>query len=624
MAQVDTHSAFRHSSQHSNYYYPSTSPNHSSSSSSSNSRHSSPRTASTAPQRYYSPSQCYSPPEDHSSYHYRNFQPPPRQNPPIDNTRSHEEPDYSFPAYERVISSETPTPKPIEEEEEEDDKDDYEVVESGATDSPNSLKSASQSVVLPHISDDIWTERGPAPSRQVDYLSHDWQEPDIWSSWRYIRKEKAGYPQNGARLENASWRTWAKSKYKLKTITPETLNWFESCQNFVVDCFRLKDCDVTWLYGPLQSQVGSLVRAHTEPASPATSPSTTPRHKMSRSSSFNTPSKPILKKRSYSEVMLTSFVGKTHGNLLTRAAQAVQEERQREMEEKELREEQRKNPLTPTHVLRSQQRIRRKGSTDLASISLGSPESPFVITQISTSRSEYPVRTDYFGANWTSTSNSGGQTPSASKHIHFNDLVEQCIAVDIKDDDLIAIDDESEDEGLFMRPRHPPKIEHSTIAKLPATTLRPGDEPSREPPQVIFNVSQELEPSSGFYYEEGGGFSSSASPPEFPPRFEDPIDDFSFDHPFTSSASSENSIPSNTTSSTSSSDINLDEENQRRASVAAIPIPTARSISSRNHRGMAGEDDDEGIGIVGLAADAISTAKDLVGVLWNAGWGGRR
>jgi hypothetical protein len=37
-----------------------------------------------------------------------------------------------------------------------------------------------------------------------------------------------------------------------------------------------------------------------------------------------------------------------------------------------------------------------------------------------------------------------------------------------------------------------------------------------------------------------------------------------------------------------------------------------------------GEEDDEGIGIVGLAADAISTAKDIVGVLWNAGWGGRR
>jgi hypothetical protein len=28
-----------------------------------------------------------------------------------------------------------------------------------------------------------------------------------------------------ARLENASWRTWAKQRNKLKTISPETLNW---------------------------------------------------------------------------------------------------------------------------------------------------------------------------------------------------------------------------------------------------------------------------------------------------------------------------------------------------------------------------------------------------------------
>lgn len=43
---------------------------------------------------------------------------------------------------------------------------------------------------------------------------------------------------NGIRLENASWRTWAKQRGNLPTVSPETLNW-------------LKDSDVTWLYGPL-------------------------------------------------------------------------------------------------------------------------------------------------------------------------------------------------------------------------------------------------------------------------------------------------------------------------------------------------------------------------------------
>jgi hypothetical protein len=353
--------------------------------------------------------------------------------------------------------------------------------------------------------------------------------------------------------------------------------------------------------------------------------------------------------------MLTTLAGKQQGNLLTRAAQAVQDERRRDAEEKELREEQRKNPLTPTHVLRSQQRIRRKGSTDLASFV--SPDSPFNVKQDVVVAS----RTDYFGANWASSGSSGngasngqsgGQTPSASKHIHFNDRVEQCIAVDSnvpdEEEDTTAVDDhdddESEDEGLFMMKSKsiPAKQEPHTIAKLPATTLRPGDEPIHEPPQVKFNLQSPSRGSQedlntldhpGFYYEEGGGFSTSMSPPQFPPRaipihHHEEIDDFSFDHPFAPQSISEN-IPSlntstqtSTTSSRRSSILDFEEESQRRASVAAIPIPTTRTMN----RSLMGEDeeDEEAMGIVGLAADAISTAKDLVGVLWNAGWGGRR
>lgn len=62
------------------------------------------------------------------------------------------------------------------------------------------------------------------PSRHVDYLSHTWKEEDIWSSWRHI-VAKRGFYTNSSRLENASWRTWAKSKNRLKTISPDTLNW---------------------------------------------------------------------------------------------------------------------------------------------------------------------------------------------------------------------------------------------------------------------------------------------------------------------------------------------------------------------------------------------------------------
>ena len=62
------------------------------------------------------------------------------------------------------------------------------------------------------------------PSRHVDYLSHDWREEDIWASWRHIVSQRKVYGQK-SRLENASWRTWAKSKYQLRTVAPERLNW---------------------------------------------------------------------------------------------------------------------------------------------------------------------------------------------------------------------------------------------------------------------------------------------------------------------------------------------------------------------------------------------------------------
>lgn len=70
--------------------------------------------------------------------------------------------------------------------------------------------------------DDISVEQ--EPSRHVDYLSHKWQEEDIWASWRYVTARKAIY-SDGVRLENASWRTWAKAKNSLGTTAPETLNW---------------------------------------------------------------------------------------------------------------------------------------------------------------------------------------------------------------------------------------------------------------------------------------------------------------------------------------------------------------------------------------------------------------
>uniref|UniRef100_A0A8H7TR69 Nitrogen regulatory protein areA GATA-like domain-containing protein n=1 Tax=Bionectria ochroleuca TaxID=29856 RepID=A0A8H7TR69_BIOOC len=119
------------------------------------------------------------------------------------------------------------------------------------------------------------------PTRHVDYLSYNWKEEDIWSSWKYVVSQQLEY-RNSRRLENAIWRAWAKAKNKLKTVPPETLYW-------------LKDSDVSWLYGPLQTDDSTNATVRTD-------------LHLDVSSSIG--KKPILKKRSISERILKgSYVG---------------------------------------------------------------------------------------------------------------------------------------------------------------------------------------------------------------------------------------------------------------------------------------------------------------------------
>lgn len=75
----------------------------------------------------------------------------------------------------------------------------------------------------PTIADDSAVRQ--EPSRQVDFLSHEWREEDIWSSWRNIVSQRKTVYGERSRLENASWRTWAKAKFDLRTVSPEQLNW---------------------------------------------------------------------------------------------------------------------------------------------------------------------------------------------------------------------------------------------------------------------------------------------------------------------------------------------------------------------------------------------------------------
>lgn len=62
------------------------------------------------------------------------------------------------------------------------------------------------------------------PSRHVDYLSHDWTEQDIWSSYKHLRSKRKVYSKR-ERLENAAWRLWGKTRQQLGTVAPESINW---------------------------------------------------------------------------------------------------------------------------------------------------------------------------------------------------------------------------------------------------------------------------------------------------------------------------------------------------------------------------------------------------------------
>ena len=48
-----------------------------------------------------------------------------------------------------------------------------------------------------HAEDDTAVKQ--RPTHHVDYLSHDWREEDIWSSWRYIVSKRGEYT-NGPHL----------------------------------------------------------------------------------------------------------------------------------------------------------------------------------------------------------------------------------------------------------------------------------------------------------------------------------------------------------------------------------------------------------------------------------------
>lgn len=232
-------------------------------------------------------------------------------------------------------------------------------------------------------------------------------------------------------------------------------------------------------------------------------------------------------------------------------------------------------------------------------------------------------------------SSSGLQSPNERRHIHFNDKVEQCIAIDNKDGDedqddyfqAIHDDDDYSDEDVMMMKRVPSKAKLSnrstprnsfsndskTIAMLPSTTLKyRGDTP--EP------AKQQLKQTSGFW---GSGAKLSPSPSQETLRPSKPSTNFLLDD-------EDEDADMNWQPSGPSSDRKVN------ASVTENHLfdSPMRDTDGENASGglrrtpsgmfMPYEEDDEddvvAAGLFGKVVDTVNTAKDIAHVIWNVGW----
>ncbi|RAH71055.1 protein phosphatase regulator REG1 [Aspergillus aculeatinus CBS 121060] len=389
------------------------------------------------------------------------------------------------------------------------------------------------------------------PSRHVDYLSHEWRQEDIWASWRYVVARRSAY-DNGVRLENASWRTWGKLKMNLGTVSPETLNW-------------LKDCDVTWLYGPLKT---CDRREPTLDDSPPPSRFATPTLYPDR--------KPILKKRTASETILQRSLSQhtllQHAGAILKAQEAETNRSRPYLQRCPSDLEQVPNQLAATLVP-----VSIRGTT-------------------------------------TETTSSGIGSPSEKRHIHFNNEVVQCIAVEAKEEDdeeQRACDDSLSEDGVVMMKQIHPNIgrsdrgtprgsisgDNKTIAPLPSTTLKyRGDTP---------------EPPAGSIMDRWSYYFSSSTPLEQTTRPSTSanflLDDDGSDYTFEWDSNLGSQEPSHHSRPWFVNPEDDEELGHYFGSTSTGSTPT--------------EDEENSNGsVLERFIDTMNTAKDIAHVIWNVGW----
>lgn len=334
---------------------------------------------------------------------------------------------------------------------------------------------------------------------------------------------------------------------------------------------------MTWLYGPLQTGADKTMKL------PSNSPVNSSR--ISKSNSF-LHKKPILKKRSMSEIMLQRSLSSS--SLLKQAAAALQAQQSDGFE-------------------------RRSGFAPMNFASRRLSDHPSLLSSINSS---------------------GMQSPGTErKHIHFNEQVEQCIAVEMKgaDDEpepsIIDYDDSSSDDGGIMMKRsssgrklppmhrsstpRPTNNDSKTIAMLPSTTLKYMED-------VPDSHDSAVKHSNGFW--NGSRLSPSPSQETLRPSKpstrillgdddEDDDTDLDWQPPSFFSRKDNLAVPQERVQTLRSSEpptLNGEPSGMRRTPSGMFMPEEELAAASE--------------GLFGKVVDTVNTAKDIAHVIWNVGW----
>ncbi len=331
-------------------------------------------------------------------------------------------------------------------------------------------------------------------------------------------------------------------------------------------------------------------------------PSSSPCESSSRLSKSNSflQKKPILKKRSMSEIMLQRSLSAS--SLLKQAAAAVQA-----------------------------QQSERRSDRPL----MGRATSDYVAFPFSSRR-----RSRENTSVLPSVSSSGIASPNGEKHIHFNEQVEQCIALEMKGEDDEEVDtyaihddyDSDSDDGAIMMkrsnskrkfpmmrknttPRNSFSTDSKTIAMLPSTTLKYRED-APEPQETA------MKHSNGFW--SSGKLSPSPSQETLRPSKpssrillsdEDDDDEMDVDwQPPSAFANRKDSV------SVTQDRMSTLHASGSSSSLNAEPLGMRRTPSGMFMPLEEDEDDVVSEGLFGKVVDTVNTAKDIAHVIWNVGW----